>query len=143
MAQPTSGPQGENSLPFRESGDSESSSAGQAPASAPGDGAGPERELLEQIVRRTLTEQEGGGLPPGLLGELQDIARRERGRSQTWEATVPQLIDLVLTSFFSSKLLEPQVRGEMAQEIADTLLHDENAAARLRRFWERICEGAS
>ena len=143
MAQPNSAPLGENrsdnagdnSLPFREGDDSGSPPAG------PGRDL-PERDLLEQIVRRALTEQEGSDkLPPELLSELYGVARGQRDQSQTWEATVPKVIDQVLTSLFSAKLLEPQVRREMAQEIAETLLHDETAAARLRRFWERICEG--
>jgi hypothetical protein len=113
--------------------------AGENSATPPG---GPERELLEQVVRRTLTEQgDSGLLPSGLLGELKDIARSDRELSQTWEATVPKLIQQILASLFPVKSLELQVRREMAQEIAETLLHDENAAPRLRRFCDRICDG--
>jgi len=138
MPQPNSSPARDNS--GDSSGDN-SRLAGEGDQSGNPAG-GQERELLEQVVRRTLTEQgDSGQLPSGLFGELRGIARRDRDLSQSWEATVPKLIHQILTRLFPVTSLEPHVRSEMAQEIAETLLHDENAAPRLRRFCDRICEG--
>jgi hypothetical protein len=100
----------------------------------------PSRELLEQVVRRTLADQDGGELPAALERTLHDIACRQRAQSQPWETVVVELVDQVLESWFPAKLLTTESRRKMAAEIADALMHDPVAGARLRRFWERISE---
>lgn len=100
---------------------------------------GPERRLLEQIVRRTLSEQ-GDDVPlsPVLLSALHEFAGRSR--DEPWESAVWQMVDLVLADWFPSTLLDVEVRREIAGEIAHSLLIDTHAAARLRKFWMRISE---
>ena len=100
---------------------------------------GPERRLLEQIVRRTLAEQ-GDDVPlsPALLSALHEFAGRSR--EEPWESAVLQMVDLVLADWFPGTLLEVKVRREIAGEIAHSLLIDAHAAARLRKFWVRISE---
>ena len=102
--------------------------------------ASPSRELLEQVVRRTLAEQDGGDLPAGMERALHDIACRQRARSQPWDTAVVELVDQVLESWFAGNLLTIDSRRKMATEIADVLVHDPVAGDRLRRFWERISE---
>ncbi|MBI3864224.1 MAG: hypothetical protein HY290_20260 [Planctomycetia bacterium] len=105
--------------------------------------ARPDRELLEQIVRRTLAEQEGGELPAGLADALREMARRQRAQSRAWEAAAVELVDRVLETWFAGKLLTGEARQRMSAEIADALLNDPAASARLRRFWEQISVEAS
>lgn len=104
--------------------------------------SGPNRELLEQVVRRTLDDQQGGELPPALLTALHDVARRQRDQSQPWDAVVVELVEQVLESWFPGQLLTAAPRRTMAVEIADVLVNDPVAGPRLRRFWEQISEAA-
>ena len=104
--------------------------------------SGPNRELLEQIVRRTLDEQQGGELPPALVTALHEIARRQRDQSQPWDTVVVELVEQVLESWFSGKMLTASLRRSMAVEIADVLVNDPVAGARLRNFWDQISEAA-
>ncbi len=104
--------------------------------------SGPSRELLEQVVRRTLAEQEGGEIPPALMSALHAVARRQRAQSQPWDSVVVELVEQVLDSWFPGKLLTTESRRAMAAEIADVLVNDPAAGARLRCFWERLSEAA-
>ncbi|HEY3963094.1 MAG TPA: hypothetical protein VGM05_00965 [Planctomycetaceae bacterium] len=104
--------------------------------------SGPSRELLEQVVRRTLAEQEGGEIPSALMSALHAVARRQRAQSQPWDSAAVELVEQMLETWFPGKSLTFESRRTMATEIADVLANDPAAGARLRRFWERLSEAA-
>jgi hypothetical protein len=128
MTQPQAARPDDDSPQFREI-----EAAGTTPAA-------PNRELLEQVVRRTLADQEGGELPPALVDALRELARRQRAQSRPWDAAVVELVEQVLEAWFPGRLLAANSRRKMANEIAEVLRNDPTAGERLRRFWERISE---
>ena len=51
-----------------------------------------------------------------------------------------ELVEQVLNTWFPGKLLTTESRRTIAAEIADVLVNDPAAGARLQRFWERLGE---
>jgi hypothetical protein len=100
------------------------------------------RELLEQVVRRTLSDQDDGEPPAALALALREVAKRFQGQNPAWETVVVELVDQVLLHWFSAGTLAAEGRRLMAAEIGETLGDDPQAADRLRRLWNGLREAA-
>jgi hypothetical protein len=108
--------------------------------------AGPETpELLENVLRETLaicTSDEP--LDDADMQRLRQVARRFSGRPVASEPVAAELVYAVLEGHFAVGV---SVAGEFwrtaAAQIAQTLLGDPGAKARLERLWTRLGGEAS
>lgn len=86
-------------------------------------------ELLERVVRETLSAVND----ESTIERIQAFARRHGTREITEPDVAEALLQLIVSTRFGKLALPPELPGWLAQ----TLLDDPDAAARLQTLWEQ------
>ena len=105
-----------------------------------GDDAG--RRLLEGLLQHTLrADYASKPLSPKDREALKGVARLHRREPLSLEPVTVELVQAMLSSFFSSWAENPSVWRPIATRVARTLFEDGRSHERLRSVWQYSCEG--
>jgi hypothetical protein len=102
----------------------------------------PNAALLEKVLRETEELLCGDGpLSNAEKAAMQEVARRHRGQPLSLGPVAVQLVQAVLGTRFESRADSEGLWREMATAVAESILGDPVARARLRALWKCLTEG--
>jgi hypothetical protein len=106
---------------------------------APPEPAPQSAALLEAVLHATLTVcASDEPLDPSDLQRLREVARRHAECSAVTEPILVELVRAVLEGHFADGDVWEAMGPVIAVQIAQTLLDDPPAKARIERFWKRL-----
>lgn len=117
-----------------------------APPPAPADSRsqgplGPDRDLLESVLRQTLADSSDSPTASDLAA-LGELARKHPGRTLD-PAIAAEMVAAVLREPFEALVATAELWRSMVTGIAQTLWEDPVSRDRLQVMWSRLSESAS
>src|SRR5262245_53786459 len=99
----------------------------------------PDRAMLEEVLKRTLSESVNS-LDPIERDALLTIVRRHRGEEFEIDPVAVDLVDVLLKLEFKNPIGSADVWRRMCYEIARTLFDDPVARQRMHSIWTALCD---
>jgi hypothetical protein len=131
-------------MSFSSSGSADSSHLGpkdrraQEPAQQPTPESAPDRAMMEEVLKRTLSES-ANSIDPAERDALLTVVRRHRGEAFEIDPVAVDLVEALLRFEFKNPISSAEVWRRMCYEIAKTLFDDPVARQRMQGIWTALC----
>ena len=130
-------------MSFSSSGSADSSNLGPKDrrsheAQQPTPSTAPDRAMMEEVLKRTLSES-ANSLDPAEREALRTVVLRHRDEAFEIDPVAVDLVEVLLKLEFKNSISSPEVWRRMCYEVAKTLFDDPVARQRMQSIWTALC----
>jgi hypothetical protein len=100
--------------------------------------AAPDRAMMEEVLKRTLSES-ASSLDATERDALLTVVRRHRGEAFDVDPVAVDLVEVLLRCEFKNPVCSTELWRRMCYEIAKTLFDDPVARQRMQGIWTALC----